>query len=96
MIDHMREAARLARQAGYERHRSQGAPALGDLIERLVVVMITEQGWVVRGTSTMDGYKAVKSIEVDWPEFDGAPHLLPNAVNLVVRSLEQSERECKR
>lgn len=80
MISAMMNAAKLARHAS----SIDG--------KRLIEVLITEEGWVVRGRSIGKAETVGSAIEVDWPEFDRNTALLANAVSLVDRSLAERER----
>ncbi len=74
MMQAMMEAATLARRA------SVGKPLQG---ERDIEIVLTEIGIVVRGSAIDGSGKRWSSIDIDWPEFDMTPDLLPNAVRLV-------------
>lgn len=65
------EAARLARLASDTAH------------ERTIEVIITEIGFVVRGSSLDSSGRRWKSLEVPIDAYDKYPHLLANAVRLV-------------
>lgn len=78
MITNLIKAARLARQA---------TPIHDN--RRVVEVLITEVGLVVRGRYSDARHAFSASHEVPWPDLNGQPRLAENAVNLVVRRLEE-------
>lgn len=79
MIDVLRRAARTARIA------STG--------EKLVDIVLTEEGFIVRGRVATRKGERRHSLDLAWPEFDSRPDLLVNSVVLVSREVDRLERQ---
>lgn len=79
MIPLLQRAARTARKA------STG--------HRVVVVRLSEEGFVVAGRTLVKGKEVGSSREVDWTDLDTRPDLLLNAITLVSGDLERAERQ---
>jgi hypothetical protein len=47
-----------------------------------VELLVTEEGWVVRGEADRDGRRWRYSMDLTWSEFDANPALLPNTARL--------------
>jgi hypothetical protein len=79
VIPVLQRAARTARKA------STG--------EKLVDIVLTEEGFVIRGTVQTRRGDRRYSLDLAWPEFDARPDLLVNSVVLVERELGRLERQ---
>jgi hypothetical protein len=78
MIRDLIEAAKLAREA----------TPVHDT-RRVVEVLITEEGLIIRGRYSDARHAFGASEEVRWSELEGQPRLAGNAVRLVVRRIEE-------
>lgn len=77
-VDHLIEASQVARRA------STG--------KRMIEIVLTELGLVVRGRTMVGARRASHSIDLPWSEFTGSEHLLANCVRLVADRLVEAER----
>lgn len=76
MMQHLMAAAAEARRA------SSG--------ERVVEIVITEDGLIVRGRGKSRGLIPISSTcDLDWSTFDHSPHLLLNSVRLVASDMDR-------